>query len=295
MRIKKVFEVAIRVPVTEFGNIDEFALRTLKNTYEKTNFLKFFIEEIEEITQRSPCVISSSDLSADGVISIQFRCSVLTYLYGEIMADCKVVSIQDNIINLTRENTSIILMLTGKQIPWLKVGQSIPLVCDMAQHLNGMEGISVNSGLLQDWKHPITQCKYIIANWGDMREIAWYVSEIGRLTGMIDKKSQKMRNKIVKGQLFSSGLTPKKSTKIDLTKPLPDIKEPIVICYPSINDPFIYSEPQDEKTTDLIKKESNILIDIYRYHISFLSSMIELGKMPETMVNKILKASKGLH
>jgi hypothetical protein len=164
---EKSFTVSLNISVTEmYDDIDVMIMRKLKFYYEKRCFAQALILEVKNIQRKSPILLSKHKNDGEGTVDVIFLASVVTYSKGEILHNCKVVSITSNdIISCVNEHATIMLSTKYlKKNTTFKINQKIPVIAGQLLYNIGAETITVMAFPLIPYRSKEIHINYRIMN-----------------------------------------------------------------------------------------------------------------------------------
>ncbi|MCK4967653.1 MAG: hypothetical protein KAS12_01245 [Candidatus Aenigmarchaeota archaeon] len=144
MFIQKIYEVnlAIEDPIL-FMSKESNLIFLLKNKFEGKCFKSSLILEICKIIKQSECMITQNDMSASGIISVQFEAMAMIYEKGEVINDCKFV-INDDLAMILSGKKCTIFMNNTPMTESYKIGQKISIIVNWSRYETNKGLISIS-------------------------------------------------------------------------------------------------------------------------------------------------------
>lgn len=119
MLVEKTFITGVNIgdPVNYCADATQFLMNALRRQYGGRCYKGVYITRILEITKRSECVIVDTNLSADGVVTVEFRALVLVLGQGDIITGVRIQEGEEakNILGVSDDEGKIVAIFQPSQ------------------------------------------------------------------------------------------------------------------------------------------------------------------------------------
>ena len=279
----QIHDVTISVPKSRFGDVDNFIMEYIKESYEGKCVNGYFVQKIIDVPVRGHLSIDNSDLKANGVVSAQFQYHAVRPLYGEFLANCEVVAIHDKSVNAIKDMISVYVELPNDKHKWIKVGSKIPIVVNHIVANNGDDMIQVVGQILEDFENPLHNAIYRISKIPSVRD---YDALIARIRSI--RRDKKTEDTLVKLMPKFHGVKPMKGlVKHDLSKSIPEFKENLVVQFPSVATDNIYISHKID-TENIPVVSDDILLTYLENRLSYLTGVLDLAGQTGKSLKQII-------